>query len=41
MLGGEGRYCVAGGAVLLPDGTAKRRGLLPFSQLENCAAEKV
>lgn len=38
---GEGRHCVAGGAVLLPDATAKRRCLLPFSQLENWGAEKL
>lgn len=38
---GEGRHCVAGGAVLLPDGTAKRRCLVPFSQLENWAAEEL
>lgn len=38
---GEGRHCVAGGGVLLPDGTANRRCLSPFSRLENCAAEKL
>lgn len=38
---GEGRHSVAGGAVLLPDGTANRRCLLPFSQLENCTTEKL
>lgn len=41
---GEGRHCVAGGAVLLPDDTAKvlvSQLFSPFSQLENCTADKL